>query len=190
MPQLSFSTLAIGARQLVVQEALETCLALVGGVVDAHDEHRGVVLRRGRHDHALRAGLDVPFGLGLLQEETGAFQHVFGADVAPLQVRGIALGGEADLLAVDDQRALGGLDRALERAVNGVILQHVRQLRGVEQIVDAHDLDIRMIRGRAEHQPADASKSIDAHLDRHVRVAWHSVRTAGGRCCVQNSDCG
>ncbi len=39
-------------------------LALVALVVDAHDEHRGVVLGRRRHN-VLRAGLEVPFGLAL-----------------------------------------------------------------------------------------------------------------------------
>ena len=62
MPKLSSSTLAIGATQLVVQEAFEMMWCAAGSywlVVDAH--HDRDVLARGRRgdDDLLRAGLEV-----------------------------------------------------------------------------------------------------------------------------------
>ena len=61
MPTASFSTLATGTRQLVVQEALETIDMVLGQlvVVDAIDHGEvGAVGRRG-DQHALGAGLQM-----------------------------------------------------------------------------------------------------------------------------------
>src|SRR5690606_34527064 len=50
-------------------------LAGIGVVVDAEDEHRGVVLGRGRHDHLLRAGGQVLARAVLVQEQAGGLDH-------------------------------------------------------------------------------------------------------------------
>ena len=144
-------------------------------VVDAHNEHRGVVLGRRRHDHALGAGLDVPFRLGLLEEEARGFANVFRADIAPLERRRVLLRGQADVLAIDHQRVISGLHRAFERPVDAVVLQHVRQLLGIKQIVDAHHFNLRVFHRRAKNQPANAAESIDANLDRHFRISVYYV---------------
>ncbi|KAG0738668.1 hypothetical protein G6F24_017553 [Rhizopus arrhizus] len=65
-------------------------LAGVGLVVHAVDEHRRVVLRRGRHDHLLGAGIDVLLRGFLGQEQAGGFQHHVGTDFVPLQVGRVA----------------------------------------------------------------------------------------------------
>ena len=142
-------------------------LALVALVVHAHHEHRSVVLGRSGHDDRLRAGLDVAFGLRLLEEEAGRFANVLGADIAPLQVGRILLRGQADFLAVDDQTAVAGFDGALERAVNAVILQHVRKLLRVEQVVDADHFDLGVLHRRPEHQPADSAETVNTNFDCH-----------------------
>jgi hypothetical protein len=59
------SALAIGARQFVVQDALEMMCALrvVVAVVDAHDEGDVLALGRGGDDDLLGAAVDVGLGL-------------------------------------------------------------------------------------------------------------------------------
>ena len=122
MPHLSLSTLAIGARQLVVHEALEMIASPLYFVWFTPKTNIGVSSFDGadRID-LLRAGIEVLLRGGLVEEQAGRFDDDVGADFVPLQVGRIAFLGQADLLAVDDQRV--ALDRhvALEAAVHGVV---------------------------------------------------------------------
>ena len=91
-----------------------------------------------------------------------------GADVVPLEVGRVAFLRQADLLAVDDQRAAFDLHVALEAAVHRVVLQHVGQVIRLQQIVDRDDLDVaEVLHGGAQHVAADAAEAIDTNLDRH-----------------------
>jgi hypothetical protein len=139
-------------------------------VVHAEDEHRRVVLRRCRQDHLLRARVDVLLRRFLGQEEAGRFEHHVGADLAPLELRRVALLREADPLAVDDQRVAVDRDLALEAAVHRVVLQHVRQVVGLEQVVDGDDLDVvlEVLDGGAQHVATDAAEAVDTEFDSHV----------------------
>ena len=88
MPTASFSTLATGARQLVVQEALETIDVILGQlvVVDAVDDREvGAVGGRG-DQHALGAGGQMRRGLVLGGEDAGAFQRDVDAQLLPRQL--------------------------------------------------------------------------------------------------------
>ena len=49
-----------------------------------------------------------------------------------------------------------------------IILQHISQVVGGAQIVDAHDLDFGMIQACAEHHAADTAEAIDANFNAHV----------------------
>ena len=112
-PKLSTRTLAIGARQLVVQLALRDDVVrglVVGLVVDADDDGRVRALGRRRDDDLLGAGLEVLGGLGALGEAAGGLDDDVGAELAPGQLGGVGLGGDADALAVDDERVLFDLD--------------------------------------------------------------------------------
>jgi hypothetical protein len=117
-------------------------LAGVGGVVHAHHEHRRVVLRRRRQHDPLGAGLDVGARLRIIEEQPGRFDHVLGADVVPLEVRGVPLRGDADGLAVDDELAVLHVDRSLELAVGRVVLEHVGHVIDVDDVVDPDDFDV------------------------------------------------
>jgi len=76
--------------------------------------------------------------------------------------------GETNLAAVDDERAAFDGDVALEAAVHRIVLEHVREVVRIEQVVDAHDLDVgKNPLLRAEHHAADATESIDPDLDSH-----------------------
>jgi len=52
------------------------------------DEHRRLVLRRGRQDHLLRAGRQVLLRARRVEEQPGRFDDDVGADLAPLQLAG------------------------------------------------------------------------------------------------------
>src|SRR5699024_5662931 len=74
--------------------------------VDAAYKHGGVILGGGGHDDLLGAGVQVALGLLLGQEQAGGLHHILSAQLAPGQVGGIALGGDGNLPAVDDDGVL------------------------------------------------------------------------------------
>src|SRR3546814_11918284 len=92
-------------------------LAGVGLVIDAIDEHRRVVLRRRRQDHLLRARIEMLLRAGLVEEQTGRLDDYVGTDFVPFQIGGIAFLRQADLLAIDQQRATFTGDLALSIAL-------------------------------------------------------------------------
>ncbi len=147
-------------------------LASVLGVVHAIDEHRRVVLGGGGLHHFLGASVDVLLAGIEGEEEAGGFNHHVGIHFVPLQVGGIALGGEADFLAVDHQVVAFHAHRAVEAAMHRVVLQHVSQVVRLEQVVDGDDLqvfELGFLRHGAEHHAADAAESIDGDANGHMR---------------------
>src|SRR3546814_139339 len=147
-------------------------LAVVAFVVDPKDEHRRVVLGRRRQDHLLRARVEVLLRGFLGQEQAGRLDHHVHARLVPLQVGRVALLGQADLPAVDDDVAAVDLHLALEAAVHGVVLQHVGQVVRFQQVVDGDDLDVaaEILHRRAQHVAPDAAETVDTNLDRHVTL--------------------
>ena len=141
----------------------------VGLVVDAVDEHRGRVLGRSGHDDLLGASRDVSASLGVLEKEAGGLDDDFSADVAPSESGRILLGREADLLAVNDEVVAVNSDIVLEDAVDGVVLKHVREVIGIEEVVDADHFDVvREVLDRStEHHATDTAEPIDTNLDSH-----------------------
>src|SRR6185369_16126155 len=78
-------------------------------------------------------------------------------------------GRQADLLAIDDQGVAVDAHVALETAMHTVVLQHVGEVLGLEQIVDADHLDVlEILNGGAKHHASDAAEAVDADLDAHV----------------------
>jgi hypothetical protein len=72
---------------------------------------------------------------------------------------------------VDDQRVAVDRDRAFEAAVYGVVLQHVGEVLGFEQVVDADDLDlVEVLDGGTKHHAPDAAEAVDADLDGHWKT--------------------
>ena len=51
--------------------------------------------------------------------------------------------------------------------MHGVILEHVSQIVGGAQIIDAYDLDVLVIRCRTEYHTADSAKTIDTNFNSH-----------------------
>ena len=141
----------------------------VGLVVHAIDEHRGSVLGRSAHDDLLRTSRDVSASLLIREEETRGLNNDLSADVAPSESGRILLGREADLLAVNDEVVAVNSDIVLEDAVDGVVLKHVREVIGIEEVVDADHFDVvREVLDRStEHHATDTAEPIDTNLDSH-----------------------
>ena len=136
-------------------------------VVDTHHEDRGVVFGRGTHHHPLGTGSDVGAGGLVGEKKARALQHVVHTDVAPVEVVGIALGADADAVAVHHQLAVFDPHVTAEAAMGGIVAQHVAHVVNVDQIVDAHHFHIAEGAGAAEGKPADATKTVDADANGH-----------------------
>ena len=139
--------LANGSASMIAKEIFESMGAQV---IARHDEPNGTNINRecgSTHIEVLQA----------LVYDTGA-------DI------GFAYDGDADrCLAVDDDGVLGGGHVAAELTVHGVVLQHIGQVIGRTQIVDAHDLDFRVVNGPADHHTADAAKTVDSNFNTHFK---------------------
>ena len=119
----------------------------------------------------LGAGLDMALGLVLGQEQAGGLDDVLRADFLPGQVGGVTLGVHGNHVAVHDDGIIAGGHLGIDPAVHGVILQHIGQVIGGTQVVDAHDLDLGVLQAAAQDHAADAAKTIDADFDAHINTA-------------------
>ena len=97
------------------------------------------------------------------------FDHDLDAQVLPRELGRILLGQHFDRLAVDDQIAFLGLDRAVEFSVGRIVFEQVRIGVDVEQVVDRHHFEVLggAFNHRLEHLPADPAKSVDANFCCH-----------------------
>ena len=140
-------------------------------VVDAHaDRHVGTLGGRG-DDDLLGAAGQVGRGLRALGEEAGALDDHVDADVAPGQVRGVALGEDLDLLVVHVDVVVVRVDVARVAPERRVVVEQVRERPGVGDVVHRHDLDVRLAeRRRPEDVPPDAAEPVDPHAYAHPSI--------------------
>ncbi len=74
-------------------------------------------------------------------EHASALNHIFRARARPVDVDGVALVEDGDLVAVDVEELAVLRDLALELAVGGVVLEHVDHVvQRDEGVVDGHNL--------------------------------------------------
>ena len=109
-------------------------------------------------------------GLGLLAvgEETGGLDDDLDAQVAPGQLGGVAVGEDLDVLAVDDDAVVIVGDFTVETAEDGVVLEQVSEGLVVRQVVDRHDLEVRLLlEGGAEEVAADTTEAVDTNAGGH-----------------------
>ena len=108
-------------------------------------------------------------GLGQLggQEEAGGLDDDVDIQSTPGDGGGILLGEDLDLVAVNDHVVALDLDVVVEDAVNRVVLQHIGQVFGIQQVVDADNRDVlgEVLDGGAENHAADAAKAIDTNFN-------------------------
>ena len=69
------------------------------------------------------------------------------------------------IASVDDDVAVVIVDGAVELAVHGVILEHIGQVIRIAEVVDADDLNVRMLDGAAHDHASDAAEAVDADFD-------------------------
>ena len=185
MPMPSFRrTCTSGARQLVVQEALETMSCFVGivlVVVHAHEEGLHLALAGRGDDDLLRARGEVALGLLGVREQARGLHDELHAEVLPGKLRGLLGGHDAlGLMPVDDDDVIlggaGGLfrcQRALEPAVHGIVLQLVGEILGIgADIHHRHDVDLRaqepLVHHGEEHLAPNAAEPVDPDLYCHI----------------------
>ena len=125
----------LGHRREAVRRARrvgdDVVLVLVVGLVEVDAERDGDVLalgRRGDQD-LLGPGLEVLGGVVALGEQAGGLDDDVGAEIAPRQVRRVALGQDPDRVAVDGDALVAVLDGAGERPVGRVVAEQVGQRR-------------------------------------------------------------
>ena len=113
--------------------------------------------------------VEVGAGLVGVGEEAGRLEDDVDAEVAPRQRRRVLLLEDLDLAAVDDQRVVGVVDRARVGAVGRVVLEQQRVHRGVDEVVDRDDLDVRgPLDERLERLAADPPEAVDADAHCHL----------------------
>ena len=133
-----------------------------------HDGGQVVAGRSGDND-LLGAGVDVSLSLGLAGVEAGALQDHVHAQLAPGQLSGVGLGVYGDLLAVDNDVVLAGLDGVAVAviALRGIVLQQVSQHLRRGQVVDGNNLIALSTEHLTESQTADTTETVDCNFDRH-----------------------
>ena len=66
-------------------------------------------------------------------------------------------------------------------AVHRVVLEEVRERRGLVEIVDGDELQVFLaLERRAQHAAADAAKPVDGDLGGQVSISFEKVKTRGG----------
>ena len=137
-------------------------------LVDPHHDGEVLVLGGRGDDHLARAGGDVGLGLLGVGEQTRRLDDDVGAQVAPRELAGIALGEHFDLAAVDGQDVAVHRHGAGEGTEDGVVLEQMSQRRRSRDVVDSDDLDVRsLLTSGAKDVASDAAEAVDADLDSH-----------------------
>ena len=178
---------------MVVQEAAEMMLSSLGQgvVVDVIYDGGQVVAGRSGDNDLLGAGIDVSLSLSLGGVETGALQDDVNTQLAPGQLGSVGLGVDGDLLAVDNDVVLTGLNSVGAEgsgisALRGIVLQQMSQHLGRGQVVDCDNLEALSAEHLTESQTADTAKTIDSNFNRHgnflhfillLSQSYHTVST-------------
>ena len=167
----SWTTLAAGARQFVVQLGVADDVMgrrVIALFVDAEDDRDVLALGRGADDDLLGAGIDMRPRLRGIGEDAGALEDDVDAEVAPRQGGRVALGQDLDLAAVDDDRRVAGTDVARVGAIGRVVLEQERVHLRVDQVVDGHDLHVRgTLDERLERLSTDPAEAVDTDACGH-----------------------
>src|SRR6266699_3106943 len=104
-------------------------------VVHPHHDRDVLTLGGRRDDDLLRAGRKVLVGVGSVGEPAGTLEHEVHAQRLPRELLGLLDRRHFDRLAVDDQRIALRLDGAREPAVDGIVLQEMRERLCVGDVV-------------------------------------------------------
>jgi hypothetical protein len=165
IPHLSLRTLEIGARQLVVQEALETTV-LVVLMVDTDDKDWAVILWWGGEDNLFGATLDVKITFFLSKENTGGLANVVSSSGSPSDFSWIGFVEDLNELSVNSDTSISLLDLMWESSMDGVVLEEIDEIvKRHEWIIDGHNVGFVGVvhEGTSEDKSTDSSESVDTH---------------------------
>jgi hypothetical protein len=102
--------------------------------------------------------------VGALGEDACAFDDDIGADFLPGNL-GRVLFIENPKLAFTHFYPIGRrIDLLLERVMNGIIFEQMRQSLYVPEIVNPDDLNLLVFQRRPKNKTPDAPESVDAHF--------------------------
>ena len=173
MPNVSCSTLAIGARQLVVHDAFEMMWCLPASYLSSLTPSTTVM--SGFFAGAVMTTFFAPAAMcfaasSRLVKMPGGLEHDVDAERLPRQLRRILDREHLELVAVDGDAVAARGDVGLQVAEDRVVLEQVRQRLGVGQVVDGDDVDPAVAHGGAHDVAADAAEPVDPDFDGHRKV--------------------
>jgi len=107
--------------------------------------------------------VDVSCAFWDIGEYTSCFNNVFSSYFAPWNLGWVSFCEHSDLMTIDYQHAVFGLDFALEAAMSGIILEHVDHVvQWNEWIVDGYHLDAFGQSSSEDYAP-DTTESVDTN---------------------------
>ena len=136
-------------------------------VVDAHDDGDvGAFGGRGDDDF-LRTGLDVLGCRVAVREEPRRLEHDVDAEVLPRELRRVAERQDLELVALDRDAVAARLDCRVQVPQDRVVLEQMRQRRGVRQVVDRDEVDVLVPKCRTHDVAADPAEAVDSNPHCH-----------------------
>ena len=130
-------------------------------VVHAEDERDIRTFRGRRDDDLLRAGGDVFGGGAAIGEQARRLEDDIDAERFPRQLAGVALRQDFELVAVDRDAVLRGVDARVKVAEHRVVLEQMRERMRAREIVDGGEVDVRVAQRGPHDVPPDAAESVD-----------------------------
>src|SRR6185312_4078215 len=110
------------------------------------------------------------------------FENDIDTELAPGQRGRVALRKNLHIVSVDVECPLAVRDIAIERAVDGIVLEEVRQRLRVSEVIDSDEVDVchSLFEGGANNLPSDSSKAVDANTNCHVSILAKACRPLRG----------
>ena len=107
------------------------------------------------------------FGLFGVGEESGGFDDDLGAYAGPVELGGVALGEDFDLLAVDGDEVGSVGDLVGKVAEDGVVFEQVGERGRRGEIVYCDEFDVWIAESTTEDVTSDTAEAVDTYLYSH-----------------------
>ncbi len=141
---------------------------IIRGVVDTEHDGDVFVFGRRRNDDLLNGTAQMLRGACLIHETAGGLDDDLSANRTPVDESGVFLSKYLDAALADhDGVAIHG-DGLGVRAEQRVVLRHVGESRGVGEVVDGDEFDLRIIQSGADDVAANAAEAVDTNFNGHV----------------------
>ena len=106
------------------------------------------------------------FGFFFREEKTGGFHYVFHSDLIPFQIGRVLLSCNSNGFPVYYQLTIFDFDCPIETTVYTVVLEHVRHIFHIDQVVDGYNFNVASVLCLccAEYQAADTAKAVNTYF--------------------------